>query len=162
MRIGEDGGDSHEATGRGILHGVMALYHARNLNVRPACISGDGREHLDNLPAEAETIRAALLGAFDRQRQIDLAARLVARHLTLGYLPRALIVTLRRAPLREDASFHAYHMLESGVRRFAAWGNGDEGRRILIAVAILLETPRNDMGGYPNPERDDRKTHGNY
>jgi hypothetical protein len=110
LRIGEEGGDSHEATGRGILHGVMALYLTRYLNVPPARIPGDGPEHLDNLPAEAETIRAALLEAFDRQRQIDLAARLVARYLTLGYSPQALIVTLGRALLREDASFHANEM----------------------------------------------------
>ena len=36
-----------------------------------------------------ETIRAALLDAFDRQRQVDLAARLVARHLQLGHSPQA-------------------------------------------------------------------------
>jgi hypothetical protein len=40
--------------------------------------------------------------------------------------------------LREDAGFHAYQMLEAGVWQFAAWGNGDEGRRILIAVARYL------------------------
>jgi len=83
-------------------------------------------------------IRAALLDAFDRQRQVDLAARLVARHLTLGYSPQALIATLARAVLREDAGFHAYQMLEAGVRQFTAWGDTDEGRHILIAVARYL------------------------
>jgi hypothetical protein len=61
------------------------------------------------------------------------AARLVARHLTLGHSPQALIVTLARAVLREDAGFHAYQMLEAGVRQFTVWGNTDEGRHILIA-----------------------------
>jgi hypothetical protein len=106
--------------------------------VPPARIPGDGDEPLDNLPAEAETIRAALLDAFDRQRQVDLAARLVARHLTLGHSPQTLIVTLARVLLREDAGFHAYQMLEAGVRQFAAWGSSNEGRRILIAVAKYL------------------------
>jgi hypothetical protein len=82
--------------------------------------------------------RAALLDAFDRQRQVDLAARLVARHLTLGHSPQALIATLARAVLREDAGFHAYQMLEAGVRQFGAWGDTDEGRHILIAVARYL------------------------
>ena len=81
---------------------------------------------------------AALLDAFDRQRQVDLAARLVARHLTLGHSLQALIATLAHAVLREDAGFHAYQMLEAGVRQFGAWGDTDEGRHILIAVARYL------------------------
>jgi hypothetical protein len=79
-----------------------------------------------------------LLDAFDRQRQVDLAARLVARHLTLGHSPQALIATLARAVLREDAGFHSYQMLEAGVRQFTVWGNTDAGRHILIAVARYL------------------------
>src|SRR6266540_722319 len=123
---------------RGVLHGAMALYLARYLNVPPARIPGDGGELLDDLPADAGAIHAALLDAFDRQRQVDLAARLVARHLTLGHPPQALIATLARALLREDAGFHAYQMLEAGVRQFGEWGNTDEGRHILIAVARYL------------------------
>ena len=116
----------------------MALYLARYLNVPPARIPGEGGDRLDDLPADAEEIRAALLDAFDRQRQVDLAARLVARHLTLGHPPQALIATLAHALLREDAGFHAYQMLEAGVRQFAEWGDTDEGRHILIAVARYL------------------------
>ena len=123
---------------RGVLHGAMALYLARYLNVPPARIPGDSGEPLDDLPADAGAIRAALLDAFDRQRQVDLAARLVARHLTLGHPPQALIATLARALLREDAGFHAYQMLEAGVRQFGEWGNTDPGRHILIAVARYL------------------------
>jgi nitrite reductase/ring-hydroxylating ferredoxin subunit len=130
--------DGHVTAVRGILHGTMALYLTRYLNVPPARIPGEGGEHLDDLPADAETIRAALLDAFDRQRQVDLAARLVARHLTLGHSPQALIATLARAVLREDAGFHAYQMLEAGVRQFTVWGEADEGRHILIAVARYL------------------------
>jgi hypothetical protein len=106
--------------------------------VPPARIPGDGGEQLDDLPADPETIGAALLDAFDRQRQVDLAASLVARHLTLGHSPQALIATLAHAVLREDAGFHAYQMLEAGVRQFGAWGDTDEGRHILIAVARYL------------------------
>jgi nitrite reductase/ring-hydroxylating ferredoxin subunit len=137
-RIGTAGPDGHGAAVRGVLHGAMALYLTRYLNVPPARIPGEGGERLDELPADAEMIRAALLDAFDRQRQVDLAARLVARHLTLGHSPQALIATLARALLREDAGFHAYQMLEAGVRQSAAWGDTDEGRHILIAVARYL------------------------
>jgi hypothetical protein len=123
---------------RGVLHGAMALYLTRYLNVPPARMPGEGNEQLDDLPAGVERIRAALLDAFDRQLQVDLAARLVARHLNLGHSPRMLIATLAHAVLREDAGFHAYQMLEAGVRQFAEWDNTDAGRHILIAVARYL------------------------
>jgi nitrite reductase/ring-hydroxylating ferredoxin subunit len=128
----------HSDAVRGVLHGAMALYLARYLNVPPARIPGDGGEPLDDLPANAEEIRVALLDAFDRQRQVDLAARLVARHLTLRHSVQALIATLARALLREDSGFHAYQVLDAGVRQFSEWGNIDEGRHILIAVARYL------------------------
>jgi hypothetical protein len=115
----------------------MALYLTRYLNVPPARIPGERDERLDDLPTDVDSIRAALLDAFDRQRQVDLAARLVARHLKLGHPPETLIATLGRASLREDAGY-AYQMLEAGVRQFTVWGNTDEGRHILIAVARYL------------------------
>jgi hypothetical protein len=46
--------------------------------------------------------------------------------------------TLADAVLREDAGFHAYQMLEAGVRRVAAQDDTDEARHILIAVARYL------------------------
>jgi nitrite reductase/ring-hydroxylating ferredoxin subunit len=137
-RIGSSAADDEVPAVRGVLHGVMALYLTRYLNVPPARIPGEDGERLDDLPANQEAIREALLDAFDRQRQVELAARLVARHLTLGYAPQALIATLARAVLREDAGFHVYQMLEAGVRQFAVWGDTDEGRHILIAVARYL------------------------
>jgi nitrite reductase/ring-hydroxylating ferredoxin subunit len=123
---------------RALLHGAMALYLARYLNVPPASLPGERGDSLDDLPVVAEEICAALLDAFDRQRQIDAAARLVARFLTLGHPPETLISTLAQVLLREDAGFHAYQMLEAGVRQFREWGNCDQGRHILIAVARYL------------------------
>ena len=128
----------HLAAARAVLHGAMALYLTRYLNVPPARIPGEGRGGLDDLPADEEAIQTALLDAFDRQRQVDRAARLVARHLQLGHSPQALIDTLAHAVLREDAGFHAYQILEAGVRQFAVWGDTEEGRHILIAVARYL------------------------
>jgi nitrite reductase/ring-hydroxylating ferredoxin subunit len=123
---------------RGILHGTMALYLARYLNVPPARIPGEGGDQLNDLPTDSASLHVALLDAFDRQRQVDLAGRLVARHLALSFPPKALIATLARALLREDAGFHAYQMLEAGVRQFSEWGNTNQGRHILIAVAKYL------------------------
>lgn len=129
--------DAIEAA-RGVLHGAMAVYLARYLNVPPARLPGEGGDRLDDLPMEIEEIRFALLESFDRQRQVDFAGRLVARHLMLGHPPNAVIATLAHALLREDAGFHAYQMLEAGVRQFGEWGNTAPGRHILIAVARYL------------------------
>jgi nitrite reductase/ring-hydroxylating ferredoxin subunit len=137
-RIGSVDGASATAALHGVVHGAMALYLARYLNVPPARIPGDGDDRLDDLPADAEALRAALLDAFERRRQVDVSARLVARYLTLGHPPQALIAVLARALLREDAGFHAYQMLEAGVRQFGEWGHGAEGRHILIAVTRYL------------------------
>jgi nitrite reductase/ring-hydroxylating ferredoxin subunit len=123
---------------RALLHGAMALYLARYLNVPPASLPGESGDGFNDLPVAAKEICAALLDAFDRQRQIDAAARLVARFLTLGHPPETLIATLAQALLREDAGFHAYQMLEAGVRQFHEWGNCDQGRHILIAVSRYL------------------------
>jgi hypothetical protein len=97
----------HLAAARAVLHGAMALYLTRYLNVPPARIPGEEDDRLDDLPADEGALRAALLDAFDRQRQVDLAARLVARHLRRGNSPQALIATLANAVLREDVGFHA-------------------------------------------------------
>ena len=52
--------------------------------------------------------------------------------------PELIISALARALLREDAGFHAYQILEAGVRQFSEWGNTEPGRHILIAVARYL------------------------
>jgi hypothetical protein len=82
--------------------------------------------------------KSALLDAFDRQHLIDTAARLVTRHFILGYSAEVLIATLALALLREDAGFHAYQMLEAGVQQFREWGNGGQGRHIVVAVTRYL------------------------
>ena len=123
---------------RGVIHGAMALYVNRFLNVPPARLPGETGDSLDDLPAGREDLRAMLLDVMDRQSQVEAAARIVARYLGLGHPPGPLIATLARALLREDAGFHAYQMLEAGVRQFAEWDGADEGRHILIAVVRFL------------------------
>jgi hypothetical protein len=59
---------------RGLLHGAMARYLGRYLNVPPPALPGDSGEGLDDLPVAAEEIRSALLDTFDRQQQIGCAA----------------------------------------------------------------------------------------
>ncbi len=123
---------------RAILHGALAIYLILYLNVPPERMPALGDDRLESMPSTIEEIRFALLDAFDRQHQIDAAANLVARHLTLGHPPNLIISALAHALLREDAGFHAFQMFEAGVRQFDEWGNTEPGHHILVAVARYL------------------------
>ena len=89
-------------------------------------------------PAALDAIEALNLGV--RRERYSTRTRIARRAtpLELGHSPQALIATLAHAVLREDAGFHAYQILEAGVRQFAVWGDAEEGRHILIAVARYL------------------------
>src|SRR4051812_41631667 len=104
----EPGAPTSLATERQPAPSCTAVYLARYLNIPPARLPGEEGDRLEDLPTDPEAIHAALLDTLDHERQVDAAARLVARHLTLGYPPHALIAALGRALLREDAGFHAY------------------------------------------------------
>ncbi len=137
-RIGPAADGAYVEAVRGVFHGAMAVYLCRYLNVPPAPLPGEGGAGLGNLPSDADALCAALLSAFDSPRQADFAARIVARYLDLGHPPAALIATLGRALLREDAGFHAYQSLEAGVRQFEDWQGTTPGRHILIGVTRYL------------------------
>jgi hypothetical protein len=105
---------------RGLFHAAMRIYLDRFLNVPPA-----------RLPDEQVTNGTAagssdLLDLLDREQQVAAAARLVdgtlAACLTAADAggDRALIETLGRAVLREDADFHDYQELEGGWRQYTA------------------------------------------
>ena len=139
-RIGSDpdlAADSVEAA-RAVLHGAVAIYLTRYLNVPPARLPGEVDERLKDAPSTVEEIRAALLDAFDRQHRVEESGRLVARHLALGHAPDLIIAALAHALLREDAGFHAYQIFEAGVRQFHEWDDPEPRRHILIAVARYL------------------------
>ena len=123
---------------RGVFHGAMALAMNRFLNVPPARLPGTAGDNLDDLPEGAEALCRMLHEAMDRQQQIEPAARIVARYLRLGHPPPPLVIALAGALLREDAGFHAYQMLEAGVRQFAEWPEAEPGCLVLVAVTRFL------------------------
>lgn len=122
----------------GVFHGAMRLYLIRFLNVPPARIPDETDSSLAALPADGDNLLGAFLAALDRHGEVTIAARLVARYLLLGHPIDALIATLARSVLREDAGFHVYQMLEAGVRQCREWGDSEPGRHILIAVSRYL------------------------
>jgi hypothetical protein len=109
-RIGTANIDTHVRAVRGVLHGAMALYLARYLNVPPARIPGDGGEQLDDLPADPETIGAALLDAFDRQRQVEPAIWRPIRGTERASLQTADIA---RRELHQEAGSSCRHALRA-------------------------------------------------
>ena len=123
-----------------MFHGAMTVYLDRYLNIPPARLPGEDGDRLDDLPRDPVEIRYALLEAFDRQRPVS-AARLVARYLLLGHR-KDLLATLAHALLREDAGFHAFQMLEAGVRQNEEWGATDQGRHVLIRGREVRSQPR--------------------
>ncbi len=138
MRLEAGGRIPTVDTLRGLVHGAMRLYLLRFLNVPPAKLPGEDDDRRADLPEGAAALLAGLLEALDRHGAIEAAAQHVVRYLAIGHEPEALLATLVHAVLREDAGFHTCQMLEAGVRQFRVWGNGPEGRRILVAVTRYL------------------------
>ena len=105
-----------------------------------ACAAGFAADIALAQPAEQFFVRKTVTISigYTAGGSYDLYGRLVARHLALGHAPELMISTLARALLREDADFHAYQMLEAGVRQFREWGNTQLGHHILVAVARYL------------------------
>ena len=119
---------------RAALHGALAVYLDRYLNVPPARLPrGDDPTTL--APAE---LRRGFLDACDRQQQVGEAARLAADHIAAGHPPADFIALLGHALLREDASFHMVQNLQAAVRQYLAWEGDREASPILIAAARYL------------------------
>jgi nitrite reductase/ring-hydroxylating ferredoxin subunit len=137
-RLARGGGPPAAESLRAVLHGAMHVYLLRFLNVPPARLPGEGEDRLDDLPTDTDALERGFLDALDRHGGVEMAARYLARHLTLGHDAEALLATLVRAVLREDAGFHSYQMLEASIAQFREWGPTPEGRRILYAAARYL------------------------
>jgi hypothetical protein len=118
---------------RAAIHGALAVYLNRYLNVPPARLPLGEEQAL--APPE---LRRAFLDACDRQQQITQAARLAASHLAPGRRPADFIAVLGHAVLREDAGFHMVQNLQAAVHQCVAWQGDPEVDPILIAAARYL------------------------
>ncbi len=126
---------------RAVLHGALAVYLNRFLNVPPARQPRD-----DGQGASPDELRRALLDACDRQQQVAEATRLAATYFSAGHPPADFIALLGHALLREDAGFHMVQNLQAAVRQYRVWRGDPDAAPILIAAARYLAahapTPR--------------------
>ena len=121
---------------RGVFHGAMAVYLDRFLNIPPARLPGERGEVAG--PEDADEILEAYLETLNTQQQVEPAARLVHRYLSLGHPVEPLFRTLAESLLREDAEFHSFQMLEAGIQQYEELQGTKEADHILIAVARYL------------------------
>jgi len=121
---------------RGIYHGAVSIYLDRFLNVPPAPLPGE-RGLLPDV-TDAGAVPQEFLDRLDTQQQVGEGARLVAAYLAGGHAFGPLFSALSRAVLREDAEFHTYQMLEASLQQYREWGDSEEGRTILVALARYL------------------------
>jgi hypothetical protein len=119
---------------RAALHGALAVYLGRYLNVPPARLPS-GVNDADLAP---EALRRAFLDSCDRQQQIAEAGRLAACHLAAGHPPANLIALMGHALLREDASFHMVQNLQAAAHQYLSWHDDPKAAPILVAAARYL------------------------
>jgi nitrite reductase/ring-hydroxylating ferredoxin subunit len=122
---------------RGIFHGAISVYMDRYLNVPAAKLPGE-RNSAVQLPEDPAALLEQLLEELDQRSNIERAADLVSRYLTLEHAYPQLIDTLTLATVREDLDFHCLQVLEAGVNQSAAWGPGVEREHILVGVVRNL------------------------
>src|SRR5262249_15699504 len=127
---------------RAAIHGALAVYLNRYLNVPPARLPRVN----DATTLTWTELRRAFLNGCDRQQQVAEAARLAAYHIALGRSSTDLIALLGHALLREDAGFHMLQNLQARVRQYLGREGDQEASPILIAAARYLAahcpTPR--------------------
>ena len=123
---------------RGLLAGAMAVYLDRFLNMPSQRLPDDHSAR--NEPADADALIDRLLDLTNRQHEVEAAASVVYRYLSLGYDDRRIIQTLGYVLLREDADFHTYQMFEAGIRQYHLLkaGRPEAARHVLVAVARYL------------------------
>ena len=114
----------------------MAVYLDRFLNIPPARLPGERGDVTG--PEDADDILEAYLETLNTQQQVEPAARLVHRYLSLGHPVERLFRTLAESLLREDAEFHSFQMLEAGIQQFEELRGTEEAKHVLVAVARYL------------------------
>jgi nitrite reductase/ring-hydroxylating ferredoxin subunit len=117
---------------RGIFDAAMSVHLDRFLNVPATRLPAGDPE------PDPDALLGGLRGVFDRQQQVDEAARIAASFLASGGAPRQLIATLGSALVVEDRNFHTIQCVEAAVRQHQLLADSDDAFLPLIAAARYL------------------------
>jgi nitrite reductase/ring-hydroxylating ferredoxin subunit len=118
---------------RAIFQGAISVYMDRFLNV-PRARLPDERNTRQELPDTEAELRDALLNELDQRANIERAADIVSRYVSLGLPFDGIVDAITFATVREDLDFHSLQVLEAGVNQCRAWGEGVQREHILVGV----------------------------
>jgi nitrite reductase/ring-hydroxylating ferredoxin subunit len=121
---------------RGVFHGAIPVYFDRWFN-KPAARLPENRRDTATLPEDADTLLSDLLALCDAQGEVDAAAMVAYRYLSLGHPRERLLQALGKSLLREDGEFHSYQMLEAAFTQ-ASELDEDRARIALVAATRYL------------------------
>ena len=96
---------------RGVFDVAMSIYLDRFLNMPPQRIPETGSD-----PVDGHSLRTQLLERMDIRQQVEEVSQLVSQHLTGCAEPEALLSTLGKLMLTEDADFHSFQIVDAGVQ----------------------------------------------
>ena len=126
---------------RGAFDVGMSIYLDRFLNMPPQRIPAA----LPSGAAGPEQLER-LLNLVDVRQQVEESAQAVSGYLASGDDPEALMATLGRMMLREDADFHSFQIVDAGFAQFESRREAESGRHVLIGLSRFLAahspTPR--------------------
>ena len=138
---------------RGVLDAAMSVYLDRFLNVPATRVPQPAPE------ADPEALLAELPGVFDRQQQVEEAAKVVASYLGADGDAARLVATLGAALVRENRDFHTIQCLEAAARQHALVPEGDRPLPLLAAgryLAAHATTTRSQRQTFEIARRLDR------
>ena len=126
---------------RGAFDVAISIYLDRFLNMPPQRLPDPAASHA---PAADQLDR--LLGQVDVRQQVEESAHAVSGYLAAGCDPDALLATLGRMMLREDADFHSFQIVDAAFRQYETRRGTESGRHVLIGLSRFLAahspTPR--------------------
>jgi hypothetical protein len=126
---------------RGVFDVAMSIYLDRFLNMPPQRIPDTDNDMVDD-----EGILRQLLQHMDVRQQVEEVSALVSQYITGSGEPDALLATLGRGMLMEDAGFHSFQIVDAGFKQYQLRRGTESGRHVLIGMARFLAahapTPR--------------------
>jgi hypothetical protein len=126
---------------RGVFDVAMSIYLDRFLNMPPQRIPDTDNDMVDD-----DGILRQLLQHMDVRQQVEEVSALVSQYITGSGEPDALLATLGRGMLMEDAGFHSFQIVDAGFKQYQLRRGTESGRHVLIGMARFLAahapTPR--------------------